>query len=258
MGEPGSMTSKASTRAARLPGRLHDQRRAPACRRPHATACRSRGRRGSLALADRLGEPGRLALDPARVPSGVRSRGPKPVPPVVMISPAKPSVSSRSASRDRLDAVGDDAMLVDRRSPPRSSAPRAPPDPSSRVPATTPSETVSTLARDALTRVLAAARIAAAAAARIVGAEDAGARNEDVDAGLRRELRVVDLDAAVDLDLDRRGRARRSLARGAHLVEHLGDERLTAEAGVHAHHEQRVDVVEVRLDRVERRLAART
>ena len=44
------------------------------------------------------------------------------------------------------------------------------------------------------------------------------------------------------------------LARGAHLVEHLGDERLAAEAGVHAHHEQQVDVAEVRLDRVERRL----
>ena len=44
------------------------------------------------------------------------------------------------------------------------------------------------------------------------------------------------------------------LARGAHLVEHLGDERLTAETGVHAHDEQQIDVAEVRLDRVVGRL----
>ena len=40
----------------------------------------------------------------------------------------------------------------------------------------------------------------------------------------------------------------------ADLVEHLGDERLAAEAGVHAHHEQQVDLGEVRLHRVVRRL----
>ena len=38
-------------------------------------------------------------------------------------------------------------------------------------------------------------------------------------------------------------------ARGAHLVEHLGDERLTAETGLHAHHQQHVELAEVRLDR---------
>ena len=43
-------------------------------------------------------------------------------------------------------------------------------------------------------------------------------------------------------------------ARPRDLVEHLGDERLAAEAGLHAHHEQQVDLAEVRLDRVERRL----
>ena len=40
-------------------------------------------------------------------------------------------------------------------------------------------------------------------------------------------------------------------ARGAHLVEDLGNERLTAEPGLHAHHEQQVELVEIRLDRCE-------
>ena len=41
---------------------------------------------------------------------------------------------------------------------------------------------------------------------RIVGAEDPGTRHEDVDTGGGREVRVVDLDAAVDLDLAARAR----------------------------------------------------
>ena len=45
-------------------------------------------------------------------------------------------------------------------------------------------------------------------------------------------------------------RASISLRGGAHLVEHFGNEGLPAESGVHAHHEQQVDVGEVRLDRV--------
>ena len=48
-----------------------------------------------------------------------------------------------------------------------------------------------------------ASRIARGRRERIVGAEDAGARDEDVDTRLGREMRVVDLDAAVDLDLAR-------------------------------------------------------
>ena len=57
--------------------------------------------------------------------------------------------------------------------------------------------------------------------------------HEDVDARLRAaRCGVVDLDAAVDLDLARQAAFVDELARGAHLVEHLGDERLTAETGL--------------------------
>ena len=50
-----------------------------------------------------------------------------------------------------------------------------------------------------------------------------------------------------------RPRASISLPHRRHLVEHLGDERLTAPPGVHAHHQQEVDLVEVRHHRVDRR-----
>ena len=42
-------------------------------------------------------------------------------------------------------------------------------------------------------------------------------------------------------------------AGGPQLVEHLGEERLAAEPGVHAHEEEDVDLLEVRQHRVERR-----
>ena len=60
-----------------------------------------------------LGQAGRVALETAAVPSGVRSRGPNPVPPVVTTTPANPAVSSRSTARDAVDAVGDDPALDD-------------------------------------------------------------------------------------------------------------------------------------------------
>ncbi len=45
-----------------------------------------------------------------------------------------------------------------------------------------------------------------------------------------------------------------TLRADAHLVEHVGDEALAAPAGVHAHHQQEVDLVEVREHRVDRGL----
>jgi hypothetical protein len=48
--------------------------------------------------AHRLGQPGRLALDDARVPSGVWSRGANPVPPVLTTRPANPSAIAVSAA----------------------------------------------------------------------------------------------------------------------------------------------------------------
>ena len=48
------------------------------------------------------------------MPSGVRSRGPNPVPPVVTTSPVNPRAWSRSALAHRPDAVGDDHRRGDR------------------------------------------------------------------------------------------------------------------------------------------------
>ena len=42
--------------------------------------------------------------------------------------------------------------------------------------------------------------------------------------------------------------------RGAELLEHGGNERLATETGFHAHHQQRVDAIEPRFDRRERRV----
>ncbi len=65
----------------------------PGCRRPPVRAARA-GSPSRMASAS----PGASRSRMIRVPSGVRSRGPKPVPPVVTISPAKPSASSTRAS----------------------------------------------------------------------------------------------------------------------------------------------------------------
>ena len=107
----------------------------------------ARDRRPS-GLARRIASarPGASRSSTCEVPSGVRSRGPKPVPPVVTIKPGETVGQLRDHGRDRLDPVGDDPALDhlvpcglealgDRRA-------RA----SSRTPATTPSETVQTLA----------------------------------------------------------------------------------------------------------------
>ena len=60
----------------------HAEGRPPACRWRGASPRRVRAPRGR---------------SPMRVPSGVRSRGPNPVPPVVTTSPAKPATRSRNA-----------------------------------------------------------------------------------------------------------------------------------------------------------------
>ena len=79
--------------AVRGAGQVADQRlpSAPATPRdnmPNPRPPSSLARRIASAM------PGRLALDDGqRVPSGVRSRGPNPVPPVVTTSPANPSVT---------------------------------------------------------------------------------------------------------------------------------------------------------------------
>ena len=70
------------------------------------------GRAGSPGAWPRPGPaPGARAT--ASVPSGVRSRGPNPVPPVVTTSPANPSQAARRVVRDGVGAVGRDDALDD-------------------------------------------------------------------------------------------------------------------------------------------------
>ena len=85
---PRRSPSRAGCRSA--PGRRCRTRRATSMPKPRPPA--------SLAPPHRLGEARGLPSITARVPSGVRSRGPKPVPPVVTTSPAKPPARSRSAA----------------------------------------------------------------------------------------------------------------------------------------------------------------
>ena len=85
----------------------------------------------------------------ARVPSGVQSRGPNPVPPVVTISPAKPSAMARNAPATLVDAVGDHPMVDDLEPGLGEALVQRSARLVARVPATTPSETVSTFARSA-------------------------------------------------------------------------------------------------------------
>ena len=85
-------------RAACRAGHVADQRLARRCRTRRGRACRSRGRRRRSTRRIASASPGASRSITARVPSGVRSRGPNPVPPVVTTSPAKPRVSSRSAA----------------------------------------------------------------------------------------------------------------------------------------------------------------
>ena len=87
-----------------------------------------------------------------------------------------------------------------------------------------------------------------------VGVEDRAPGDEDVGArsdGLRSRLGA---DAAVDLEVNGDAQPADGFASGRQLGEHLGQEALAAEPGMHAHHEQQVDRAEVGLDGIERRL----
>src|SRR3546814_10752611 len=68
--------------------------------------------------------------------------------------------------------------------------------------------------------------------------------------GLRRGLRI---DAAVDLQVDAAPAVVDLAAQRLDLVERAGDEALAAEARIHAHVEDKVDVAYDRVDRVGRR-----
>src|SRR3546814_6925040 len=68
--------------------------------------------------------------------------------------------------------------------------------------------------------------------------------------GLRRGLRI---DAAVDLQVDAAPAVVDLAAQRLDLVERAGDEALAAEARIHAHAEDKVDVAYDRVDRVDRK-----
>ena len=84
--------------------------------------------------------------------------------------------------------------------------------------------------------------------------EDGAPGDEDVGAGGGRPRRGLPVDASVDLELDRQPALVDGAPGGGELVEHRRDEGLPAEAGVHAHEEEDVDLLEVREHRFDRRL----
>ena len=127
-----------------LPGRftISAAPRAPAIPRESAAigVCDSPVARISSA------SPGASRSMTARVASGVTSRGPNPVPPVVTTSPF---VDASSRSADSISACSSATTRRSDTSKPaaRSNASAASPEASSRVPWVTPSETVRTAAR---------------------------------------------------------------------------------------------------------------
>ena len=214
--------------------------------------------------------PGASRSITARVPSGVRSRGPNPVPPVVTTSPAKPrgqlaerggdrfdAVAARSRGRSTVEARGDEPLDE-----------RACPTCRRGVPSATPSETVRTLATSDRRGRLASCDAPFSAGGRERDlAELAGGGG-----GVRSAWKIALPATRMSTPAATAAGAVSSLmppsisistgkpclvdhgAGGAHLVEDVRDERLTAEPGVHAHHEQQVDLAEVRQHRVDRRL----
>ena len=61
----------------------------------------------------RLGQAGRLTIEHGAVPSGVRSRGPKPVPPVVTTNPPNPVQIAGAPRRPLSSPSADDPPLDD-------------------------------------------------------------------------------------------------------------------------------------------------
>ncbi len=105
----GSERLEAVAHAARAAGEVHDQARADDAR---AAAGEGGERRLAKAVgAQQLGEARGLALESRRaVASGVTSRGPRPVPPVVTTSAAR-AAASRTRDSDFRALVRDDGGL---------------------------------------------------------------------------------------------------------------------------------------------------
>ena len=116
-----------------------------------ATARDSRPRGLTRRMAS--ARPGASRSSAASVPSGVRSRGPNPVPPVVTTRPANPAQAATTARRHRLHAVGHGQALdhLEAGAAPRCSTRAGPTGPPA-CPSATPSDTVITFAWCTITR----------------------------------------------------------------------------------------------------------
>src|SRR5256886_3158121 len=75
--------------------------------------------------------------------------------------------------------------------------------------------------------------------------EDPGSRDEDVRARPRRDRRRVELDPAIDLELDGEPLTVDVFSSGLDLRDHVGSERLAREPGMHGHQEQQVDFSQI-------------
>ena len=150
MGQDRQQRSEALADTLGLPGRftITVPPRDPATARDRAAigVCRVPSRRISSP------NPGASRSRTARVASGVTSRGPKPVPPVVTTR-ANPRWSARSRRTVSMAgrSSGTAARAATSNPASRSNASAASPEPSARVPWVTPSETVTTAARMPLT-----------------------------------------------------------------------------------------------------------
>ncbi len=143
-GTTGSSASSDSATPLGLPGRLTTRASptTPATARDRAAigVCASPAARMSSA------SPGASRSMAARVASGVTSRGPNPVPPVVTTR-AWVAASRRSASSIRSRSSGTTSRVTTSKPAPLRSVEATSPLSSVRVPCVTPSETVTTAAR---------------------------------------------------------------------------------------------------------------
>ena len=98
--------------------------------------------------------PGASRSITARVASGVTSRGPKPVPPVVTMRPVPRAARSLSRASIAPRSSATRERSTEPKPAERSADSATSPERSSRVPAETPSETVSTAARTLSIRLL--------------------------------------------------------------------------------------------------------
>ena len=144
-GTTSSTASRHSTAPFGRAGRVEHERPA------HGAGDAPRQAAERVDQAHGLGQARGLALDGGPVPSGVRSRGPKPVPPVVTTRPAKPVGQLVQRRCGPTSMPSPTTSVPVHGEPGAARAPRrgAGPPRSSRVPATTPSDTTRTAWRRA-------------------------------------------------------------------------------------------------------------